>query len=247
MSDVRTGQFTRTGGFGAPPRDPVQPRFHIEPVPDDAASAGAGRPIFRNEERVQFIMPGSPNQPVFRVSDEHKQRWPDQYAAFRRGEEMSVNGTPLEQWPILTRAMVLELKALSVFTVEQCAGLPDTAVQRIGRGGYGLRDRAKAYLDEADQLAFSERLNRENEMLNGQIAALQRKSDEQGILLERVTSQLMALQNAPNPIESHVPGEHDPFEALRQGRIAPVADDSALDTFATAKPRKGAKPQAEAA
>lgn len=237
MSDVRTGQFTRTGGFSPTSRDPVQPRFHIEPVPDDAASAAAGRPIFRNEERVQFIMPGSPNQPVFRVNDEHRTRWPEQYAAFRRGEDMAVNGTPLEQWPILTRAMVLELKALSIFTVEQCASLPDTAVQRIGRGGYGIRDRAKAYLDEADSLAFSERLNRENEMLNSQIVALQRKADEQQLLLDSMHTQMMALQNAPNPIESHVPGMHDPFEAMRQGKMPEAPEPSALDALAAPKPR----------
>src|SRR5690348_2123060 len=174
MSGVRSGDYTRTGGFAPGQRDPIQPRFHIEAVPDDAASAAQGRPIFRQEERVQFLMPGSPNQPVFRVTDEHRDRWPEAYAAFRRGEEMSPDGTPLEQWPILTRAQVLELKALNVFTVEQAAQLPDTAVQKIGRGGYALRDRAKAYLDEADALAFSERLNRENEALNSQVVAQQR-------------------------------------------------------------------------
>src|SRR4029077_1175917 len=117
MSDVRTGQFTRTNSFAPSTRDSVQPRFHIEPVVDEIASADQGRPIFRNEERVQFIMPGSPNQPVFRVSDEHRQRWAEQYAAFKRGEEMAVDGTPLEQWPILTRGQVLELKAIGIYTV----------------------------------------------------------------------------------------------------------------------------------
>src|ERR1700741_4865537 len=153
MSDVRTGQYTRTGTFSPSTRDPVQPRFHIEPVVDAVASAPAGRPIYRNEERVQFIMPGSPNQPVFRVTDEHRQRWAEAYAAFKRGEEMTADGTPLEQWPTLTRAQVLELKAMGVYSVEQASQLPDTAVQRIGRGGYALRERAKAYLDEADNLA----------------------------------------------------------------------------------------------
>ena len=135
MSDVRTGQFTRTNSFSPTTRDPVQPRFHIEPIVDEVASASAGRPIYRNEERVQFIMPGSPNQPVFRVTDEHRQRWGEAYAAFKRGEATATEGTPLEQWPILTRAQVLEMKALGIRPYPMVFD-PVNARRRLPMGGY---------------------------------------------------------------------------------------------------------------
>lgn len=244
MSDnVRTGAFTRTYSFGSGGRDPVQPRFHIEPVQDDGASAREGRPIFRNEERVQFIMPGSPNQPVFRITDEHKQRWPEHYAAFRRGEDMAVEGTPLEQWPPLSRAMVLELKALGFHSVEQLSQMPDTAVQKVGRGGYALRERAKAYLDEAEASAFSERLARENEAKSAEIAALQRQVAEQGELLERLSRQMIAQQDQPHPLATFVQGQHDPIEAARMAQAQEPPAASALDGLTRrgpGRPRKDA-------
>lgn len=247
MSDVRNAQFTRTQSFAPSTRDPVQPRFHIEPVKDEQASAEQGRPIFRNEERVQFILPGSPNQPVFRVLDEHRERWPEQYAAFRRGEEMSVEGTPLEQWPILTRAMVLELKALGVHSVEQASQLPDTAVQRIGRGGYQLRERAKAYLDDADACALSERLNRENEALNARISAQDRQIAELKELSDRTHGQLMALQNQPNPVATFVQGSNDPMERARQGMAPTPSEPSSLDGLGEPVRRGPGRPRKDAA
>ncbi len=247
MSDVRNAQFTRTQSFAPSQRDPVQPRFHIEPVQDDAATAQQGRPIFRNEERVQFIMPGSPNQPVFRVDDSHKERWPEQYAAFRRGEEHAVDGTPLEHWPIVTRAMVMELKALGIFTVEQCSGLSDIALQRIGRGGYALRERAKAYLDEAEALAFSERLNRENELMNARLAAQDRQLAEQRELIDRLYAQQQAAMNAPNPVNTFEAARHDPVEVAKATQLAGVPEASSLDSLLPSKRRPGRPTNAELA
>lgn len=239
MSDtVRNGTFTRTNSFDGD-RDPVQPRFHHESVKDELASQEQGRPIFRDELRVQFIMPASPNQPVMRVTQEHIERWPKQYEAFMRGGEMAVEGTPLEQWPIMTRAMVLELKALGLYSVEQCAMMPDTAVQKVGRGGYAIRERAKAYLDEAESLAFSERLNAENEKLTSRVSAQDHQIDELKQLVDRLHGQVMAMQNAPNVIETHMP--RDPMEAARQALPMEAPAQSALDAFeAPRKPRKAA-------
>lgn len=200
----RTGQFTRSMSFMSGARDQVQPRFHMEAIQDNAATAREGRPIFRYEERVQHLIPGSPNQFVERVNDEHRQRWPQQYEAFRRGEEMAAEGTPLEHWPILNRAQVMELKALGFSTVEQCAEMSDTAMQRIPIAGQRIRDRARAYLDEAQKAAFVEQLNRDNEALSSRIASLERQNEELSKLLERVSGQLTALRDKPDPIATYV-------------------------------------------
>ena len=244
MSDIQNGQFTRTNSFG-PTRDPVQPRFHIEPVQDYPASADAGRPIFKQEERVQFIMPGNPGtSPVARVTDEHRQRWPEQYAAFRRGEEMSVEGTPLEQWPPLSKAMVLELKAIGLHSVEQIAEMPDTAVQRVGRGGYGLRERAKAYLDDAVAGALTERLNREAEAKDARISALERQVSELKELSDRLHSQYMSQQAQPSAVATFVQGQHDPMEMARMGMIPPAPEPSSLDRLSEPVRRRSARKDA---
>src|SRR6266567_5625168 len=101
--------YARTNGAPQAGRDSTIPRFHIEAIDDPAASAAAGRPIFRPQERVQLINPGNTNSPVEIVNDGHRERWPEHYARFKAGEEFSAEGTPLEQWPFLRKVNVLEL------------------------------------------------------------------------------------------------------------------------------------------
>src|ERR1700674_1234177 len=121
------GTYTRTDGM--PGGDRNYPRFFLHDEQDQLATEQQGRPIFKSEERVEIIMPGNPlTRPVQRVTDEHRQKWPEQYKAFKQGQEMSVEGTPLEQWPILKRAQVLELKALGHLTVEHVATMDDLAI-----------------------------------------------------------------------------------------------------------------------
>ena len=244
MSDKVT--FFR-GDNNGPPRDSVIPRFHTESVLDELATQQAGRNIFRDEERVQFIMPGNPHQPVERVNDGHRDRWPKQYEAFKRGQEMAIDGTPLEQWPILKRSQVMELKALGLYTVEQCAAMADTAVQKIGMGGARLRELAGAYLDEADAGALTDRLSRNNEALEARCAAQDRQIAELKALVEQIHSQHMTALNAPNAVESHVPGQHDPMEALRQRTIPSLPEPSSLDSLGAAPRRRGRPSNAEIA
>lgn len=243
MSDsIRSGQFTRTNG-SQPGRDTVQPRFHTREVQDQAASANAGRAIYKTERMVQFLIPASPNQPVFRLAEEHIQRWPEAYARFMAGQEMSVDGTPLEQWPILNRAMVLELKALEVHTVEQCADLSDNALQRIGRGGYSIRDKAKAYLDDAERIKMTEKLSHENDGLRTEIADLQRQLGELRPMVDQMYGQLQAQHNMPHPVATFVQGQNDPLEAQRQAAPMEAPTLSALDAFekrGPGRPRKAA-------
>lgn len=234
-----SGAYTRTLGAPQQGRDSTFPRFHLHPVEDPIATAAAGRPIFVQHERVQIIQPGNPNSPVLAVTDAERQRWPEQYAAFRKGEEVSVHGTPLEQWAYLPRNAVLELKAIDLHTVEQLAGLPDSALHKIGMAGRNIRDMAKAYMDDgAAQAITSEALARA-ERAEAQLAGLQKQVDEMRPMLERMHKEMMAVKNAPSAIDSYVPGDHDPMQAhnLPQAVLHEVAAPSALDGLAA--PRRG--------
>src|SRR6185312_14958555 len=75
------------------------------------------------------------------------------------------------EWAILKRSQVLELKALGFKTVEHIARMDDQAIQRIGMGGRILRDRAKAFLDDAENIAQNSRLSADNERLMSEMAA----------------------------------------------------------------------------
>src|SRR5579872_6182176 len=101
---VQNGAYTRTEGFSQQ-ADRIVPRFFIESIEDPLASEREGRPKFKDQERVELLIPGVSqyNIKVDIVNEDHKRRWPDVYKAFKEGQEISANGTPLEQWSLLKR------------------------------------------------------------------------------------------------------------------------------------------------
>lgn len=238
---LSNASYTRTMGSPQAGRDSTFPRFHMHAVEDPIASAAQGRPIFVQHERVQIIQPGNTNSPVLAVSDEHRNRWKEQYDAFRKGEEVSINGTPLEQWAYLPRTAVLELKALDLHTVEQVAGLPDNSLHRIGMAGRNIRDMANAYLDEgAAQSITTEALARA-ERAEARVANLEKQVEEFRPMMDRMHAELMMLKNAPSAVDAYVPGNHDPMQNQQPVGV-PVAGSS-LDRLAA--PRRGRPPKVQ--
>ena len=122
-------------------------RFHKEPVQDEAASEEAGRPIFNEETLVRIMVPGDKYSIVDRIATkEDKARFRTQYADFMAGNAQTVKGTPLAQWPLMTRSMAEEFKYFGIVTVEQLAELSDAAKQQIN-GGVLYSQKAKAFLE----------------------------------------------------------------------------------------------------
>jgi hypothetical protein len=235
---VANGSYTRTNLGQTDGNN--HPRFFLESVQDVVASETQGRPIFRDEERVEIIMPGNPNtRPVARVTDEHKQRWPKEYEAFRQGMEVSPDGTPLEEWSILKRSQVLELKALGFKTVEHIRDMDDLAIQRIGMGGRRLKEAADIFLDDANRVALESRLSADNERKDAEIAALRRQVEEMAALTQQTFSELQTLKNTPSPLATNIPGMSDPVEMAKAVQQQPVAASS-LDSIGTR--RKGGRP-----
>ena len=236
---VQNGAFTRTNGFAQNPGDErILPRFWVNSIQDPVASEREGRPIFFDREEVELITPGNPyNIPNEIVNDSHRERWAKQYQAFKAGTEISADGTPIEQWALLKRSQVLELKALNLTTVEQIAEMNDLATQRF-MGGQRMRALAKAFLDEAEAGAALARSTAENERSAATIADLTRKVDELSTLLNSVHSQMQDMKNAPSPIATYVPGMADPIEQAK-GPAQPVATSS-LDSLPA--PRRRGRP-----
>lgn len=243
---VQNGAFTRSNGFVAE-KDGIIPRFFVESVTDEMASQREGRLICFDQERVEMMVPGNMlNVVVEIVSDGHRNRWPEAYKRFRDGQEMSVNGTPLEMWPVLRgKAQVQELKAMNLFTVEHVRDMSDHVTQRM-MGGMRLRTLAKAFLDDAEATALLSAATAENDRKDARISELENKVNELGILLDRVSRQMTANADAPNAVQAHVPGLHDPMEALRQQQHnQPIGGASSLDNLPAPRNRKE-KRQAEA-
>ncbi len=232
-------QYTRTELMGS---GTVIPRFFIDSVQDEMASAAHGRPIFRDVERVEIILPGNPHlRPVHAVNDEHRMRWQREYEAFRNGVEISPEGTPLEDWPVLSRSQVLELKGLALRTVEDVARMTDTATQRIGTGGQLLRERAVAFLDDAASSAFTTKVSAENEQLITDNTYLKQQVETMKGQLDQLFAERQARLNAPDPLLTMIPGASDPVERAKMA--APQAEMAGSSFDALAPRRRGRPPK----
>ena len=239
--------YTRSWAGSEAPRGGTRARFYMEAVQDPLASAHEGRPIFKQVERVELFMPGNQyNMPVLAVTDVERETFPREYEAFRKGIEVSPDGTPVEEWPILNRAQVMELKAMQIHTIEDVAGLSDLATQRE-RGLIGLRNKARAFLDDAVSSAFVEQVTKENDSLKIEVATLAQQVKELGMITQQMHGELLGLKNAPSAIASAVPYMSDPLQVANmqqpgvQSRDAPATSLAAFVGEQRSRRRKEAE------
>lgn len=109
-------------------------QFFMDAVEDHDASKVEGRPIFKDAEMIRIIIPGSKDNIVVRpIRERDRQRFAQRYAMWkqRTGDGEVITGTPLEQWPLLSRAQCEEFKHFNIRTVEQLAGVPDSTAQKF--------------------------------------------------------------------------------------------------------------------
>jgi hypothetical protein len=207
---------------------------------DGRASVGAGRDIFRSVERVRIVIPGAVASIVVKnVDQSHRDRWPQAYDAFKRGQEAPLEGMPLEEWPILNKAMIAELHHLQIRTVEDLAGLSDVAVQNIGMGGQMLRERARAWFDDAQHEALTTKLLGENDVLRSRVSTLEQQVEALGKQMIQMAAAAQVQRDAVPAAHGYVPGEHDPVEIAKAlqvqpagGGVMPAVPGSALDALA---------------
>lgn len=225
---VANGTFSRTNLAEAGKN---YPRFYVDTYEDEGASAREGRKIFKQRELVEIFMPGNPlTRPVELVNPSHIEMWPEHYRAFKSGMELAVDGVPLEEWPVLHKAQVLELKALGFLTVEHVRDMNDGVIQRVGMGARILKEKAAAFLDDAVAMEQNEKLSSELALLRDQNLALQNQVNETGALLRQVHAELQSLKGGVNAIQP-APGTFQPGSVPD----APVDVGSSLAAFAQAK------------
>lgn len=155
-------------------------QFFTDSIEIAVESERQGRPIFKDVAFIRKIVPGDKTNVVERVAkDWDKQKHPKEWEAYQRSITESFTGTPLEQWPQITRAQVKEAKYFEIHTVEQLAEISDLNCQKLGMGFQELRNKAKAFLaaaagtaNETAQAAENQRLRQEMEELRLQMKAV---------------------------------------------------------------------------
>lgn len=137
---------------------------------------------YKDRPFVRIIVPGDKTNVIDQpVREDHKARFPRQWLHFQMKSDTGlVIGTSLPDWnkdqpEEFTDYQMAELQILKFQTVEQVATASDSQLQRVGMGGTGLRDRARAYLLNKNQTeSFTELAKTRNELeeLKTQMAEL---------------------------------------------------------------------------
>ncbi len=169
-------------------------RFFSAEKQNMAKTEEEGRPIYDMVDWIEIHQPGNKLTAIMRIAtDKDRQRFSRHWAAYQsRENQEELSGTPLEQWPGITKAQVAELKYLNVRSIEQLINLSDGSTRTI-LGIADIKRKAKAYLDAADQQKAANEITstrnqlEEQKELNNKMAA--RLEALEGLLSERDTAE----------------------------------------------------------
>ena len=189
---------------GADARLAVQ--FYKKSVKQDDASLEAGRPIFKEFDFVRIMIPGDNLTEIDTYAQEsHKQRFPRQWAHYQNqvGSHQDIVGTPLEQWPQVTRSQAEELRGLKFHTVESIAECSDQQLQRIGMvagmSPHNFRLKAKAFLNLANDSAEVAQRESELQALREENAKIKAETDAKLTAMQEQMSALLAAVAEKTP------------------------------------------------
>lgn len=146
-------------------------QFYVKAVENRFESERHGRPIFQDENFVKTMIPGRMDLTLDEpVEQRHINRFPQQWAIFqnKQADAEQTSGTPVTEWPQLSKSQAEELKGKRFYTVEQIANCSDGQIQALGMNANMLRKQARAYLENASNSALAQQ----------QAAEIERKKQE---------------------------------------------------------------------
>jgi hypothetical protein len=156
----------------------LQVRFYKRAVQQEQETLAAGRPIYKEFDFVHICVAGDTLTEIDTyVLNNHKLRFPIQWAQYQNrvgADDQQVVGTPVSEWPIVSKSQAEELRALKFHTVEAIAGASDAQLQRMGMAAgmspYAFRDKAKAFLNLATNAAETDKRESEINSLKEELA-----------------------------------------------------------------------------
>jgi hypothetical protein len=156
----------------------LQVRFYKKPVQQEQESIEAGRPIYKEFDFVHICVAGDTLTEIDTYAlANHKTRFPIQWANYMNrvgANDQEVVGTPVGEWPLVSKSQAEELRAMKFFTVESIASASDQQLQRMGMAAgmspYAFRDKAKAFLNLATTSAETDKREQEINNLKEELA-----------------------------------------------------------------------------
>lgn len=128
------------------------------------------------------------------------------YAAWKRGEELPVEGTPLKQWAVLPPSIVSNFIANNIFTIEQLAQASDEAINPVGMGARIYRNQAQDWI----------KLNKEGERNKMVMQLTQMTADN-----ARLTAQVSSMMDQIKELMTRLPNTDQ--TAIMQKHVAQKA------------------------
>ena len=173
------------------PDSQLNVKFYQRAINNEFKSALEGRPIMEMRDFILIEVPGDNLTVIdtFAV-DEHKERFTVQWARYQNEKtDGDIEGTLLNDWPVLNAAIAAELKHFKFYTVEQVAAASDAQLNTLGMAAgmspLALRDKAKAYLGSAKDTALvqqqADELSKRDEIIarmEAQIAELAQQANK---------------------------------------------------------------------
>lgn len=152
--------------------------FSLFPELDQEATTREARPIYRDSEYIMIMVPGEQDIVHRKVWQQDKNRFPQQYAAFKnKVNQDAVSGTPLRLMPWLSGGQIKELEYFNCMTVEQLANMPDSTAQKF-MAVNKLKQLAKDYLQAAKEAAPLTQMRAELDDRDNKIETLERQMKE---------------------------------------------------------------------
>ncbi len=173
-------------------------QFFKKPILIPNKSEELKRPVYEEYDYIKIQVAGERDYFEGPVNEQHRAEFPNEWQAYQCGAQMTVSGTPLEEWPQMRPGIVNQLKALEVFTVEALAGLSDVQLQKIPNGSK-LRQDAREYLTRASDAASSAELVALREKSAAQEAQLTQQAEQLAKsveLLEKMSARVEELEKS---------------------------------------------------
>ena len=178
----------------------LQVRFYKRPIQQEAETLEAGRPIYKEFDFIHICVAGDTLTEIDTyVVNQHKTRFPIPWANYQNrvgANEQEVIGTPVAEWPLVSKSQAEELRAMKFYTVESIAGASDQQLQRMGMAAgmspYAFRDKAKSFLNLAQDSAETDKRTQEINELKEELA---KKAEENAKIKAETDAKLAQMQD----------------------------------------------------
>lgn len=174
-------------------------KFDTKLVEDTEETLNQGKVVMKEIEWIEIIV-DERNKIDRPAKPQDKIKYKEIYTAWVEGREPPLEGSPLSEWPMLSKTEVDRLNRSGLRSVEDLAQASDTLLERCGPTFRTKREAARKFLESDDSIRTKlQVVEKENE-------TLKTKLDEQSEQITHLTQRLAALEGASIPTD--VPDNH---------------------------------------